>query len=95
MAAFSTYIVGDRVRLSANFTGITSGPIDPTGITCSVGGQVVASYPGSVVRDAIGAYHFDWLASGQGALTVDWYSNQAGVEGHGDMLIYVQPVPTS
>ena len=87
--ASGTFNFGDRIRLSATFTGITSGLVDPTAITVAVQGAVVASYPGTIVRDGVGLYHFDWLANQENLLLVDWYSAQVGLEGHGIYSIFI------
>ncbi len=67
-----SYHVGDVARLQVTITisGVNS---DPTDITCRIKSPTASTetvtYPGQIVKDAVGVYHYDLLLTSVG----DWY----------------------
>lgn len=59
----NAYDIGDVARISGAFTDIDGNPADPGAITLSIedpDGEVAeVAYPGTIVKDSTGAYHYD------------------------------------
>lgn len=82
MAFYQAFPPG-RIRFSATFTSVSGTAFDPTSLTFTAQegvGTDTESYPGTVVRDGVGVYHFDYLAANPGLLVVTWASTQSGFE---------------
>jgi hypothetical protein len=94
--AANTFPVGTRVRFSATFTTLGAGAFDPSAITLTVAtyGQAnTHNYPGDIVRDAAGAFHYDYLIASSGLASVTWASTQTDYESVSTVEYTFQPLP--
>ena len=87
-------ILGNTVRISTRFLNL--GVLyDPTSFTLTITGQSaeIDIDPTTVVRDGVGLYHYDWVATITGNLVANFITNENGVEGSGFVKfpIYAQP----
>ena len=87
------YIVGDLVRVTANFTDIEGTLTDPSQINLGI------KYPsndisyvtysgGEIERDSIGVYYYDIDVDTPGVYKIYWWS-EGPAQGAGQDLFYV------
>lgn len=79
----SGYDVGDRVRLTADFTDLDEQPVDPDTVTCMVrdpsAAETAYTYAGGqVVRTDPGAYRLEVDLDLPGVWWIRWQSSGAG-----------------
>jgi len=92
---------GDSVRITGTFTNLAGALTDPTDLTLVIkaypsGTATVVQYaPGDIVRDSVGAFHYDWTATTVTADTtylVQWIATGAVQQASVPDRIYVAPV---
>ena len=67
----NSYPIGDTVTLSASYTTVEGdAPLDPSAIVLYIldpaGTETTQTYPGQVVRDSVGEYHYDLVVPKSG-----------------------------
>ena len=88
-----SYDLGNLVRVSGSFTTVTGAPADPTTITLRVKdptGTIAVYTGGAMVRDGIGAYHYDLVPAKSGTWSYRWEGTGA-VTAAGDSSFAVTP----
>lgn len=93
----NSYDLGDVVRLSCAFATANGAASDPTAITLRIqlapaGTPVEAAYPGDIVRDSTGAYHFDFTPAAWGTYNVEWIGTGAVAAGADSRFFIRKPV---
>ena len=91
MSPVNAFYPNSTVRLAANFTanGVAA---DPTTVTCTVTDPDGGSYQATVVKDAVGAYHADYIPA---AITGIWtytFTGSGAVVATTQDLFFVEPV---
>lgn len=94
----NAYLAGNKVRLSCTFTDATAALVDPTTVNVEYAlagaATTTKAYPADIVRDSIGAYHYDVDTTGMsGVLTYEWISTGTGQAATtGQLFIQADPV---
>lgn len=84
MARETNYDIGDLVRLSATFRDSDRALVDPTEVSATIidsaGTKVTKIYltDAEIVRDSIGAFHWDFTPLIAGRHWIRWFSTGTG-----------------
>jgi hypothetical protein len=92
--------VGDTIRIPVTFNQNVGGvetPFDPSAYYLIITGlgQSITIPQGSIVRDGVGQYHYDWLSTFAGNAVATYFSAETGLTGSGNQRFEILPLTTT
>ena len=87
----TAYFPNSTVRLSATFTvgGVAA---DPTAVTCTIEDPDGSSYQGTVVKDAVGSYHVDYIPAAIVGIWTYTFTGTGAVVATTQAQFFVEPI---